>query len=247
MYPNYKNKHLEESLFHPEDFLKYAKLNKKDFPQKYVLVFQSSSEKYIKRKYNLKKTNTDGIEGIRLYKYRDIGIVKVVGIGAPHTCTLLEELIALGAKEFIMVGTAGGLEDRGVYVCDRAIRDEGTSHHYISPGKYAYPDSGLTKRFANSMKKMGLEYHKGTTWTVDAPYRETRAEVLRYKKDGVKTVEMEASALFSVAKYRKVKMAAAFSVSDLLIKEWKPEFESKHVADGLNITIDAAINCLTQR
>lgn len=144
-YPQHKDKHLEESLFNAKDFVKY-RYKREDFPKKYIIMFQRASERHVKRKYSSKRVKEAANTG-HMYIYKDVGFLKMTGIGSPHAATVLEELMALGGKEFIIIGTAGGFRDYGVVVCDRAIRDEGTSHHYIAPGKYSYPDKGLTTRF----------------------------------------------------------------------------------------------------
>ena len=84
------------------------------------------------------------------------------------------------------------------------------------------------------LKKKGLQFFRGVTWTIDAPYRETKAELQHYKKLGISTVEMEASAMFAVAKYRKVKIASAFVVSDILGTKWVPKFHKLDVKRTLN-------------
>jgi uridine phosphorylase len=170
------------------------------------------------------------------------------GIGSPHAATILEELISLGGKEFLNIGLAGGLDTFGIYLCEAAIRDEGTSHHYLPQGKYSYPDSKLTQRLARCLKKNRIEFTRGITWTIDAPYRETKTEIAHYKKEGVKTVEMEASALFAVAKMRKVKIASAFAVSDIVGGEaWDPQFQAKHVVQNVNKLFDVGVECLSKK
>ena len=130
-------------------------------------------------------------------------------------------------------------------VCEKAIRDEGTSHHYIKPSKYAYPSKRITEEIKTALKRLSYKYFTGTTWTIDAPYRETVAEVKRYQKEGVATVEMEASALFAIAKYRHAELGAMFTISDSLAElEWKPEFHSKQTSEGLEILYKAALSVL---
>lgn len=89
-------------------------------------------------------------------------------------------------------------------VCDRAIRDEGTSHHDRPDATYAYPCPDLTASLCAAIRHNGLPFQMETTWTTDAPYRETVEEIIRYRAEGVVTVEMEAAALFAVAQYRGV-------------------------------------------
>ena len=99
-----------------------------------------------------------------------------------------------------------------------------------------------------SLIKNNISFTKATSWTIDAPYRETKAQVQRYRKQGVATVEMESSALFVVAQIRKVKIASAFVVSNVLKDEkWTPQFGAKHVNKKLYELFDAALGCLVKK
>ena len=119
-------------------------------------------------------------------------------------------------------------------VCEKAIRDEGTSHHYLKHSKYAYASKGMTNKIIISLEKLNQKYFIGTSWTIDAPYRETVAEAKQYQEEGVATVEMEASALFAVAQYRNVELGAIFTISDSLAElQWKPKFHLKKTKKGL--------------
>ncbi len=228
-YPNYKNKHLEEALFHPRDFVRWAhKENKIIFPKKWIITFQKHAEGFIRRNFKVKKHVNHSLGG-NIYIKGRVGFIRIRGIGAPHACTVLEELIAIGGREFIITGTAGGLKERGLFLCNRAIRDEGTSIHYVNHSKYSYPNKELTFRIKKFLESKGLKVELGTSWTIDAPYRETKKEINYYKREGVKTVEMEASAMFTVARLRRVKIAAIFSVSDIIGNDkWEPHFDKKH-------------------
>lgn len=178
-----------------------------------------------------------------------VGFSARFGIGAPVVSTILEEMVALGIKRFMSIGTAGalakGLEVGDLVVCDRAIRDEGVSHHYLPPAKYAFADPELTDRLEHALGEAGLKTHRGTTWTIDAPYRETVEEARHYQKEGVLIVEMEAAALFAVAELRKVPLAAAFTVSDSLADlQWVPHFSSDATREGLEKLYQAALEVL---
>ena len=239
-YPNFADKHLHEALFNPGDFIKYNDYKGK-FPKKYIITYQKHTLNYFLRKYKPKKHKS----WTNMYVYKDIGFVRMKGIGAPHATVIFEEIIALGGRTFLNVGTAGGLNHEGVFLCEKAIRDEGTSYHYIPHGEEVFPDKKLTEKFGKCIRNQGIEFFRGTTWTIDAPYRETRAEIEHYVKHGVSTVEMEASALFAVAKVRKVKIASAFVVSDILGKKWKPQFHKLDIKRAQNKLIDAAVECLS--
>jgi purine-nucleoside phosphorylase len=74
-------------------------------------------------------------------------------------------------------------------------------------------------------KRMNLNYQTGTSWTTDAPYRETLAELKHYRDEGVLTVEMEASAIFAIAKYLNINAGAILTISDYLTEEsWELHF-----------------------
>lgn len=248
-YPNFKDKHLEEALFNPQDHNNWNTYLKKEngkAVKKYIILYYPRILKYFIRKYKPKKIKIYRL--ITIYQYKDVGVVCMTGIGAPNAVTVMEELIAFGGREFINMGSCGGLEGFGTFLCDRAIRDEGASLHYRQYEKYSYPDKSLTEKLGKSMIKQDMEFKRSTTWTIDAPYRETKAEIKQYKKEGVKTVEMEASALFVVAKIRKVKIASAFVVSDVLgEKKWDPQFDAKHVNQKLNQLIDVSLKCLLKK
>ena len=215
-----------------------------ELPKKYIFIYNGKLLERIRRKYKPKTIKWFG-SGDTIYWWKDIGIVKVQGLGSPNACITLEELIAVGGKKFINIGTAGGLQNEGFFLCEKAIRDEGTSYHYIPHGHFSFTDPTLTKKLGKCMNEAGLTYEKGITWTVDAPYRETKAEVALYKKQKISTVEMEASALFAVAKVRKVKIASAFVVSDVLGKKWVPKFGHVNVKRGLDKLFEAALYALS--
>jgi uridine phosphorylase len=201
---------------------------------------------------NHKVTPVDGFHGIMYLlpeTKNEVAIIGQFGIGAPVVASILEELVAFGVKRFISIGTAGTLQKDlnigDVVVCERAIRDEGTSHHYLKPSKYAYASKAMTDRIKKALDSFGQKYVSGTSWTIDAAYRETVAEARRYQKEGVATVEMEASALFAVAQYRKVEIGAVFTISDSLAElKWSPKFHLRKTKKGLEILYKAALKAL---
>lgn len=180
-----------------------------------------------------------------------IGVSGNFGIGAPVVTTILEELVELGVKNYISIGQAGTLQSNleiGSYVvCDKAIRDEGVSHHYVKPEKYAFANPDLTNLLIENFKKLEITPAVGTSWTIDAPYRETIDEIKQYQSEGVLTVEMEASALFAVAQYLKVKMASAFMISDSLADiQWNPQLRHPDSQERIKKLYNVAVSALTE-
>ncbi len=253
-FPNFDNKHGEDALFSPNDFLEYLRSinrgNIPEIPQSIVFVYQSSLLGAIKdRDGFLELPEVSDALGGKFLVSKDgkLGVIADFGIGSPTAASILEELVAMGAKNFFNIGTAGSLQKESklgdIILCTGSIRDEGTSHHYIEPSKYALPSKKLTDSFEALLKKTKTDYKKGASWTIDAPYRETVAEARQYQEEGVYTVEMEASALFAVAQYRKVEIMAAFSVSDLLGElKWKPAFHDEKTAESLVKLFDLIVD-----
>ena len=251
-FPNFQNKQGEEALFDPDDFMEYAKARGRypfEPPESIIFCYQSSLMDHILD--NHRTTDTKRFGGLHLLDETGgkVGVVGRFGVGAPTVTILLEELIAFGVRRFISIGSAGSIQkdlDIGdVVVCDRAIRDEGTSHHYLPDTKYAYASESMTNKIKNSLDKLGQKYITGTSWTTDAVYRETIAEIKQYQKEGVLTVEMEASALFAVAEYRNAAMGAILTISDSLADlVWKPEFHSEETKNGLEMLYKVALDVL---
>jgi uridine phosphorylase len=179
-------------------------------------------------------------------------VLKVPGYGAPTAVMTLEELAAFGVKTFVNLGTAGGLQQNmnigDIVICDRAIRDEGTSHHYLPVEKYAFSCPDLTENLCTAFERKGIPYSKGTSWTTDAPYRETIEELRQYCSDGVATVEMEVSALFAVGAYRGVSVSSIFVISDLLSEEdWNQGYHSAEKLEGLKRTFEVALEMISEK
>ena len=250
-YPNFKNKHSESTIIEPHQYLEYMRERKKypSFkpPKGVVLCYQPNLLRFIKENHPTQAC--DGFLPKLLFlkeTKNEIAVIGGFGVGSPVASIILEELIAFGVSEFISLGTAGTLQSAikigDLVLCDRAIRDEGTSHHYLPPGKYSYPSKVLTERLAQALNIQGAPYHIGPSWTTDAIYRETVAEAKFYQSEGVATVEMEAAALFAVAEFRKISLAAAFTISDSLADlKWHPEFHSTKTQGGLEKLYQAAI------
>ena len=159
-------------------------------------------------------------------------------IGAPAAVTLMEEMIACGTTALIVAGAAGSLQPHApigsLVVPDAAIREEGTSHHYAPSHEAATPSPRLRSAIETALRDRGLPYATGASWTTDAVYREHRGKIDRYRAAGVMTVEMELSALFTVAAFRGSECAALLVVSDELHGEnWDIGFGGETLARAM--------------
>ncbi len=147
------------------------------------------------------------------------------GVGAPMAAGLLEEVIARGCGKFIACGGAGVLNREiavgHIVIPTTAVRDEGTSYHYLQPGREVGPSPEGVAAIEQVLRRHSVEYVTGKTWTTDAPYRETLAKVQLRRSEGCITVEMEAAAFFAVARFRQVTFAQMlYGGDDVSGSEW---------------------------
>ncbi len=141
------------------------------------------------------------------------------GVGAPLAAGFLEEAIALGCRKFIACGGAGVLNREiavgHLVVPATAVRDEGTSYHYLPPGREVAASAAGIAAIQETLEAHDIPYALGKTWTTDAIYRETPAKIAARRAEGCITVEMEAAAFFAVAQFR----AAQAATSDVVFAQ----------------------------
>lgn len=129
-----------------------------------------------------------------------VGIVGCA-VGAPFAVLVAEELFASGCRLLVSVTSAGQITPVGkppyFVVIERALRDEGTSYHYLPPSPYVEADPGMVAFAEGALRQTQCEVHKGATWTTDAPFRETEHMIAERRRDGILAVEMEAAALYA--------------------------------------------------
>jgi purine-nucleoside phosphorylase len=149
-----------------------------------------------------------------------------------------EELFASGCNLLISLTSAGQITPAGkppyFVVIDRALRDEGTSYHYAAPSEYSEADSQLVAIAARALTDKGVSATTGSSWTTDAPFRETEEAIASARSKGILAVEMEAAALYAFAQAaNKNVLCLAHVTNTLAVGE--QDFE-KGEADG---TVDA--------
>jgi uridine phosphorylase len=136
----------------------------------------------------------------------EFGIIGRV-VGAPFAVLVAEELFACGCELVISITSAGQIRAMGptpyVVLIDRALRDEGTSYHYLPPAPYSHLQPALRRRIEAGWDHTALPLYTGATWTTDAPFRETAAMIALCREQGILAVEMEAAALYALAEARQ--------------------------------------------
>ncbi len=150
-------------------------------------------------------------------------------VGASGAAAFLDELIALGGRKFIVCGGAGVL-DKGItlghlMIPTTAVRDEGTSYHYLPPSREVQAHPEAVAAIEKIFQRDKVEYILGKTWTTDGVYRETPAMVQLRRSEGCLMVEMEAAAFFAVAQFRGVKLGQIlYGGDDVSSEQW----DSRH-------------------
>lgn len=250
-YAQFPRKYLGRPIINPDHFGQARKAGAAALPKGCILYYREAITQHLTRRFK------DQAERIRAYTlwgakafYTDrFCFAEMKGVGAPHAAAMLEELIALGLNEFINIGTAGGLTTSGFFLCEKALRDDGTSIHYLPHEEYCYPDAALTQALGAAFREQNVAYTLAPSWTTAALYRETDLEAAQYRAAGIATVEMEAAGLFAVAQFRGVKLASAFVTSDLLSDDWRylHHEDPKRARQDLIQLADIAVHCLTSR
>lgn len=145
--------------------------------------------------------------------------------GAPTTVGIMEELGARGCTKWISCGAAGVLDKEisvgHLVVPKSAVREEGTSYHYLKPSREAAASPQALNAIKKTLERHGVPFLVSKTWTTDGFFRETPEKVALRKKEGCLTVEMEAAAIFAVAKFRGWKAGAIlYGSDDVSGKDW---------------------------
>jgi uridine phosphorylase len=145
------------------------------------------------------------------------------GVGGALAAGLLEEFIAYGCRTFLVCGGCGVLDEivleKHIVCIDSAVRDEGTSYHYLPPAREVLANKTGLQEITAYLEETNTPFISGKTWTTDAPYRETRGKIETRKKEGCIVVDMEAASMMAVAEYRGVVLNQIMYGGDDLTKE----------------------------
>ena len=167
------------------------------------------------------------------YKGRRFAFYKA-RLGAPACVGSFEDVIPMGVKRIILLGNCGvldrSIQDCGIIIPTRALRDEGTSYHYAPAADFIEVNKKHRDTFAQLLQDFGYPYVSGTTWTTDAFYRETPQKVAARKKQGAICVEMECAAMQALCDFRGVEFFQFLYAGDNLDHSgWDPRSLAGHV------------------
>jgi uridine phosphorylase len=168
-----------------------------------------------------------------------IGIVGFA-VGAPFAVLVAEQLFVSGCRLLISVTSAGQIAPIGptpyFVLIDRALRDEGTSAHYLPPSLYSDADPVLANAAFTGLAQLPVAVYRGAVWTTDAPYRETEDAIAEARAHGALAVEMEAAALYAFARTRRHAVLCFAHVTNQMARI-EGDFE-KGEAEGARASLD---------
>lgn len=201
-------------------------ISKMDFPSRSLLLFTSSMvdavKKFVKPIDKIKYPSNRPFRAV--YLDAEISVLTPF-YGAPAAIFAFEMAVARGINKFIIVGEAGAIDPKlkitDLVLPNWGIREEGTSFHY-KPSDYT---PKINNYIYDELKKTirergyGDKLYIGGVWSIDAVFRETRDKVVKYRNKGILCLDMESTALMTVADYRNVDIAILLVISDLLYGE----------------------------
>lgn len=169
-------------------------------------------------------------------------------VGAPAAVQILDWLIAYGVREIISCGSCGVLvdmEENVFLVPCRALRDEGTSYHYLPPARFVEISEKARAAIEKTINNHNLQYLEVMTWSTDGFFRETKEKVDYRKREGCSVVEMECSALAACAQRRGAVWGELLFTADTLANAENYDernWGGDSTALALELCIEAVLN-----
>jgi nucleoside phosphorylase len=205
-----RDDHASPSMFRPENMLREARRQKglraDAVPSVCVLDPDGDIVSHVRGRYRATPCPYWACYHTRMWECEIDGIrCGFIGcaVGGSFSVLVAEQLFASGCRLVVNITSAGQIMDVGpppyYILVERALRDEGTSYHYLPPSPYAEADPELIELAADALANAGCRILRGATWTTDAPFRETPETIAARRRDGILAVEMEAAALYAFA------------------------------------------------
>lgn len=240
--PILRNKeHRAPSVFRPENLMREARRQKglaaAAVPPLNILDPDGDILRHLVATGQAQRSQTWPCYHSEMYEFERLGTcIGIVGcaVGAPYAVLLAEQMHACGGRLLVNITSSGQLKPLGAppyYVLvERALRDEGTSYHYLPPSDFAEADPKLLAEADAAFRSVGATVLRGATWTTDAPFRETEAVVARGTALGLAAIEMESAALYAFGRARGAAVLCLAHVTNTMAIS-EGDFE-KGAADG---------------
>jgi uridine phosphorylase len=249
MPPILRDKHYgARSLFEPEALLREARrqkgLSESPVPALCLLDPDGDIISHLRRIGAARQSRSWACYHTELDEFELAGQrVGIVGraVGASFAVLVAEQLFASGCRLLVSLTSAGRIVDAGrppyFIVIDRALRDEGTSYHYLPPTDYSEANPVLVERAMSAFEREGRRVLRGASWTTDAPYRETAEAISAARARGILAVEMEAAALYAFSKARARPVLCIAHITNMMAQA-EVDFEKGEdggAAEALNL------------
>ncbi len=244
--PLLAQKHYDDpSIFTPQNLLREARRQKgmesQPVPEICVLDPDGDLVDYLRATAQAKEHPTWACYHTTLYTWEQEGtLYGVIGraVGAPFAALVAEELFVSGCKLLVSITSAGQLVDLGqppyVILIDRALRDEGTSYHYLPPAPYSTLHPLLHEMIGEHWDQSRLPLYTGDSWTTDAPFRETEAMLAWGREQGLLAIEMEAAALYALAEVKRYPIVCFAHVTNQMA-QMEGDFEKGNANGSLTM------------
>lgn len=224
----------KKAIINPEDLIDPIA----DFPETVVSCFARETFQRMLSEFDhqeIARTSMANVD-IPIYKIVIDGVALALynsPVGAAACVAIAEDLWAFGARNFLLFGTCGVLAEEiaatSVIVPSAALRDEGTSFHYVSSSDEIALSKESQQVLLDFLEEKGISYCQGKVWTTDGIYRETVERLARRKAAGAICVDMECSAMTAWAAFREMTFCQFFYAADHLSEEsWDPRSLSNH-------------------
>jgi uridine phosphorylase len=241
------------SVFEPENLLREARRQKNlpstEVPEICILDPDGDIVRTLCKAGRTRRSPDWACYHTELYEFARAGEpFGIVGcaVGASFAVLVAEQLFVSGCRFLVSMTSAGQIVEHApppyFIVIDRALRDEGTSYHYLPPAEFATAEEALVEAAIKECLALAQPIHRGASWTTDAPFRETAAAIEDCRARNILAVEMEAAGLYAFARARcKPVLCFAHVTNQMAVSEG--DFE-KGDADGstasLNVIAAAA-------
>jgi uridine phosphorylase len=231
----------EKSVFHPENLLREGRrqrgLEKGRVPVVCLLDPDGDIVRWLISKKRVKLSPNWACYHTELYVFelegQQIGVIGNA-VGASFAVLLAEQLFVSGCELLVSITSAGQIAEELATPCfvliDKALRDEGTSYHYLPPSEFSPAPEAALAKLAGAFGGLEFAVINGTSWTTDAPYRETESAISANRARGILAVEMEAAALYAFASARNKNVVCFAHITNQMAQAGD-DFE-KGEADG---------------
>jgi uridine phosphorylase len=255
-FPLYPDKHKLPALVTAERMIEFRRrqggLKGVDAPPAAILCLYNGVIKFFGWKYPSRHIGAFQCDLYLLNKTaRRVGVLGNFGMGAPALVALAEQMAAWGTRRLVILSLAGGLQPGlqpgDVVLGASAMRDEGTSYHYLPPAEQVPASATLVGAIGDALRARDVKYTQGAIWSTDAAFRETREEADYFQAKGVQAVDMESAGLFAMGHVRGLQTASLFVIGDSLAsKEWSVPTDMRLLHQKFKLLLDILIGVLDE-